>query len=73
VAPGKVIEGDESSFFMCKRCGIGTRHRRIYWRRPFPLGYLARKKWIEGWLCSECGMRLRARPIVEPPAADKSK
>ena len=65
----KVIEGDESSLFMCKRCGVGTRHQRIYWRRRFPLGYLARKKWVEGWLCNECGMRVRVRTIEQPPPA----
>jgi predicted RNA-binding Zn-ribbon protein involved in translation (DUF1610 family) len=70
VTASKLIEGNESSLFMCKRCGVSTRHRRIYWRRRFPLGYLARKKWIEGWLCPECGMRIRVRPVEGlPPAA----
>jgi hypothetical protein len=67
VTAGKLVEGVESSLFMCKRCGIGTRHARVYWRRLFPLGYLARKKWIEGWACNECGMRVRGRPVEQPP------
>ena len=67
MAAGKIIEGDESSLFRCKRCGVGTRHMRIYWRRAFPLGYLARKKWIEGWVCNECGRRVRVRPVEGPP------
>jgi hypothetical protein len=70
VTAGKVIEGQESSLFMCKRCGVGTRHQRIYWRRRFPLGYLARRRWIEGWLCNECGMRTHVRPVEGPPSAD---
>ena len=44
------------------------RHRQVPWRRAFPLGYLARKKWIEGWVCNECGIRMRS--IEGPPPQD---
>jgi hypothetical protein len=70
VTAGKVIEGDESSLFTCKRCGIGTRHQRIYWRRRFPLGHLARRKWVQGWVCNECGVRIRVRPVEQPRPMD---
>lgn len=68
-----MIEIDESSLFMCKRCGVGTRHQRIYWRRRFPLGYLARKKWVEGWICNECGVRIRVRHVAQTPPTDTAK
>jgi len=66
------MSANQTSVFLCKRCGIEARHQWQEWDgTPFWLRLVGRTRQAEGWVCTKTKCGRKNRRIVTTTGAGR--